>query len=117
MNEFFDTAQTKLAEEVRGGKEGAMADEVRRVLTDFARQDAEFAQAIAQSGDFRACMEQVAAGVGSHLPDIEAYRRAVRFYFAGAEVRFHMELILYPDAEEAPRVPTRKKILDIADFL
>lgn len=121
MNEFLDQALNKLAETVSGQKENAMAPSVREALTDFCRQDAEFAQAVAQGGSFKDCMEAVArdiprVGGVAALPDIEAYRRAVRFYFKGADVRFRMEIDLCPTAEEAPR-SAQKKILDIADFL
>ena len=117
MNEFLDQALNKLAETVSGQKENAMAPSVREVLTDFCRQDAEFAQAVAQGGSFKDCMATVAKGVGGSISDLEAYRKAVRFYFKGADVRFRMEIDLCPTAEEAPRPAAQKKILDIADFL
>ena len=112
MNEFLDQALNKLAETVSGQKENAMAPSVREALTDFCRQDAEFAQAVAQGGSFKDCMAAVAKGVGGSI----SYRKAVRFYFKGADVRFRMEIDLCPTAEEAPR-SAQKKILDIADFL
>ncbi len=117
MNEFLDQALNKLAETVSGQKENAMAPSVREALTDFCRQDAEFAQAVAQGGSFKDCMAAVAKGVGGSISDLEAYRKAVRFYFKGADVRFRMEIDLCPTAEEAPRPAAQKKILDIADFL
>lgn len=117
MNEFMDQALNKLAENVSGQKENAMAPSVREALTDFCRQDAEFAQAVAQGGSFEDCMAAVAKGVGGSISDLEAYRKAVRFYFKGADVRFRMEIDLCPTAEEAPRPAVQKKILDIADFL
>lgn len=116
MNEFLDQALNKLAENVSGQKENAMAPSVREALTDFCRQDAEFAQAVAQGGSFKDCMATVAKGVGGSISDLEAYRKAVRFYFKGADVRFRMEIDLCPTAGEAPR-SAQKKILDIADFL
>lgn len=116
MNEFLDQALNKRAENVSGQKENAMAPSVREALTDFCRQDAEFAQAVAQGGSFKDCMAAVAKGVGGSISDLEAYRKAVRFYFKGADVRFRMEIDLCPTAEEAPR-SAQKKILDIADFL
>ena len=103
MNEFLDQALNKLAETVSGQKENAMAPSV-------------FAQAVAQGGSFKDCMAAVAKGVGGSISDLEAYRKAVRFYFKGADVRFRMEIDLCPTAEEAPR-SAQKKILDIADFL
>lgn len=117
MNEFLDQALNKLAETVSGQKENAMAPSVREALTDFCRQDAEFAQAVAQGGSFKDCMAAVAKGVGGSISDLEAYRKAVRFYFKGADVRFRMEIDLCPTAEEASRPAVQKKILDIADFL
>lgn len=93
-----------------------MAPVVRKALEDFCRQDAEFAQAVAQGGSFGECMAAVAQGVGGSISDPEAYRKAVRFYFKGADVRVYLELTLCPEAEEAPR-REQKKILDIADFL
>lgn len=57
MNEFLDQALNKLAETVSGQKENAMAPSVREALTDFCRQDAEFAQAVDASA------EQIAAAV------------------------------------------------------
>ena len=117
MNEFLDQALNKLAETVSGQKENAMAPSVREALTDFCRQDAEFAQAVAQGGSFKDCMATVAKGVGGSISDLEAYRKAVRFYFKGADVRFRMEIDLCPTAEEAPHPAAQKKILDIADFL
>ena len=117
MNEFLDQALNKLAETVSGQKENAMAPSVREALTDFCRQDAEFAQAVAQGSSFKDCMAAVAKGVGGSISDLGAYRKAVRFYFKGADVRFRMEIDLCPTAEEAPRPAAQKKILDIADFL
>lgn len=116
MNEFLEQALEKLAETVSGQKENAMAPSVREALTDFCRQDAEFAQAVAQGGSFGECMAAVAQGVGSSISDLEAYRKAVCFYFKGADIRFRMEIDLCPEAGEAPR-REQKKILDIADFL
>lgn len=113
----MDQALNKLAENVSGQKENAMAPSVREALTDFCRQDAEFAQAVAQGGSFKDCMAAVAKGVGGSISDLEAYRKAVRFYFKGADVRFRMEIDLCPTAEEAPCPAAQKKILDIADFL
>ena len=117
MNEFLDQALNRLAETVSGQKENAMAPSVREALTDFCRQDAEFAQAVAQGGSFKECMAAVAKGVGGSISDIEAYRRAVRFYFKGADVRFRMEIDLCPTAEEAPQPAAQKKVLDLSDFL
>lgn len=103
-------------------REKAMAPAVAEALEDFCRQDGEFAQAVVDGGTFAACMKEVAKGVGSSISDLEAYRRAVQFYFPGAEVRFQMRLELCPGdaqgaAEIAPPKPSGGMLLDLTDFL
>jgi hypothetical protein len=93
MNDL-ETALEKLkdTENIEGQKESAMAKPVAEALREFCGQNAEFAQAVAQGGLFRDCMKAVASGVGGSISDLEAYRKAVRFYFPGADVRFEMTI-------------------------
>lgn len=84
-----DLALKKIDEEVRGFKgdkrEQVMYKPVADALREFCRQQPEFAQAVYQSKKTLAdCMKHVAKGVGNSISDIEAYRRAVEFYFPGA---------------------------------
>ena len=107
---------------IGGQKEKAMAPAVAEALADFCRQDGEFAQAVVDGGSFAACMKAVAKGVGSSISDLEVYRRAVQFYFPGAEVRFQMRLDLCPgDRQGAPEItppkPSGGMLLDLTDFL
>jgi len=102
----------------------AMKGAVCEALELFCRQDAEFAQAVVQGGTFADCMKAVAKGCGSAISDLEAFRRAVRFYFPGADVKFHMTVNLCADVEAeaevaaaAPVASTGPKILDLEDFL
>lgn len=71
-----------------------MQAQVHGALADFCRQDEEFAQAVVQGGTFEECMKAVAKNCGSGISDLEAFRRAARFYFPGAEVRFQMSIDL-----------------------
>lgn len=84
MNEFLDQALNKLAETVSGQKENAMAPSVREALTDFCRQDAEFAQAVAQGGSFKDCMAAVAKKA-EELKAAEAQRDEARKAVENAE--------------------------------
>ena len=108
MNEkMINLAIDKLSVEnknFKGGKHAtAMRQEVLHTLMNFCRQDEEFAQAVAQSDKtFSDCMEQVAKGVSSFISDIEAYRRAVSFYFSGATVNFVMKIDLFGAAAVEP---------------
>ena len=126
MSEFRDQAMKKLregAKNVRGNKESVMKDAVRATLETFCTQDEEFAQAVVQGGDFPACMAAVARGVGSSISDLEAYKKAVQFYFPGAEIRMQMTIdLIGAAAVKAEPAPAEQKkpeniILDFTEFL
>lgn len=68
-----------------------MHSDVLNALCCFCEQNAEFAQAICQSDKtLEDCMKAVAKGVTTGISDLEAYKRAVQFYFKGATVSFKM---------------------------
>ncbi len=105
MSSWYEQAKEKLekeAEEVKGAKEGVMKAAVQTTLLDFCRQDEEFAQAVVQGGSFADCMAAVAKGVGSSISDLDAYKRAVSFYFPGAEVHMHMTIDLCGSVRKEP---------------
>lgn len=132
-NQYTDKALSKLKEElpgIKGQKESVMKKAVAEALESFCRQDESFAKAVAEGGSFSDCMKAVAKGTGSSISDLEAYRKAVRFYFPQAEVRFAMTVetgtrpaetgtkTKEPDAIQQRPVPlTSRKILDLTDFL
>lgn len=113
---------------VKGSKERAMAGAVAEALRSFCRQEAEFAQAVDQGGSFADCMAAVAKGVGSSISDIDAYKKAVGFYFPGAKIQVQMTIDLIGDAakakpaeEQTPALqvvkPAGPFVLDLDDFL
>ena len=82
-------------------KASAMRSAVLEALCQFCHQDAEFTQAVVQSNKtFSDCMKAVAKGVGNSISDLEAYKKAVQFYFPGAEIKFHMTIDLIGKAAE-----------------
>lgn len=125
MNEWYEQAKSKLEAEKGVGNydryASAMKNAVCEALERFCRQDEEFAQAVVQGGTFADCMKAVAKGCGSSISDLEAFRRAVQFYFPGADVKFHMtvDLCASVEVDEQPaQVPkVGRKILDLEDFL
>ena len=124
MNEWYERAVKKLEAEKYSGNYGRHASAMKELVCEkmvlFSQQDAEFAQAVVQGGTFSDCMKEVAKNCGSAISDAEAIRRAVRFYFPGAGVAFHMTLNLCADVEdEAEQQPARAlpKILNLEDFL
>ena len=119
MSSWFDQARERLEreyKEVKGTKESAMKAAVRDTLLEFCRQDEEFAQAVAQGGSFPDCMKAVAKGVGGSISDLEAYRRAVNFYFPGAGVQFAMKIDLCDSGKDASHPDGPGIVLDLSDF-
>lgn len=129
MNNWPTQAVKKLTEErtnVKGQIATAMAPAVFDTLKKFCLQEPEFAQAVVQGGSFGDCMKAVAKGVSTSISDIEAYRKAVQFYFPGAKIHFQMDIDLVGDAAkpETPVVPDPEPAqrptvlsLSLADFL
>ena len=129
MSGFCEQALEKLEREYKAGKYDRRAEVMKKAVLDtvqeFCRQDEEFAQAVAQGGTFEDCMKAVAQGVGSSISDLEAYRRAVRFYFPGAEIRMTMTVDLIGEAagktDYQPKHAAAGKpdgiLLDITQFL
>ena len=101
MKQWAAKAAEKLEKEkpgVKGQKETVMASAVLAALKDFSAQDEEFAQAVVQGGSFADCMKAVAKGVGNSISDIDAYKKAVQFYFPGAKVKMQLSIDLIGDA-------------------
>lgn len=129
VNEWKMQALDKLRAEFKAGKydryANAMKNDVHRTLESFCKQDAEFAQAVVQGGTFEDCMKAVAKDCGSSISDLDAYRKAVQFYFPGADVRFNMSIDLCASVddgqEDAPhpdqKSKARCKIIPLEDFL
>lgn len=84
----------KAVEKIEGGVSSVkdrygkvVARPVADALILFCRQQGEFAQAVVQSDKgFADCIAHVVKGVGQSLSDLEAYRKAVGFWFPGAVV-------------------------------
>ncbi len=80
---------------IKGQKQKAIASETAKALIHFCDQEPEFEQAVDQSGKtFQKCLDSVVKGVGTSISDLEAYSKAVKFYFTTAEVHFNMSIDL-----------------------
>ena len=117
MNEFQKAALEKLDGESKKGNydkyAAAMKAAVLNALKDFVRQDMEFAQAVAQGGSFEDCMKAVAKNCGSSISDLDAYKRAVQFYFPGAEIKMTMTIDLIGDAAGQGEAAPKGVVLDL----
>lgn len=133
LNTHLSVALAKLSADqvkaIKGSKEKAMAAPVAEALRSFCRQDAEFAQAVEQGGSLAECMTAVAKGVGNYISDLDAYKKAVAFFFPGAKIRMQMTIDLIGDADlpapekqAAPVLQVYKPekselVLNLEDFL
>lgn len=124
MNNFYEEAKQKLKREAAVGKfdrrEAAMKSEVKKALEDFCRQSEVFAEAVAHGESFEECMKAVAKGVGSSISDLDAYKRAVKFYMKDAEIRFCMEITAgearKPEPESGTVEQKAPEIIDLSAF-
>ena len=100
-----------------------MKKPVHDALVDFCQQNEEFAQAVVQGGSFSECMAAVAKGAGIALSDLEAYSRAVQYFFPGAGIRVQMSINLCASVEgpqeATPSAPQKPEpvLLDLFDLL
>ena len=88
-----------------------MKSAVFEALLSFCGQNEEFARAVVQGGSFEGCMQAVSKGIKSSLSDIEAYRRAAAFYFAGAAVAMELRIQLEPAGTDSGDI-----VIDLTDF-
>lgn len=122
MDNWATQAVNKLTAEqkaVSDRREKIMAPAVLETLKTFCLQDQEFAQAVVQGGTFAACMKAVATGVGSSISDLDAYKRAVQFYFPGAQIRMQMTIDLVGNAgePESPKNEGESIVLDLMTLI
>ena len=97
--EFVDwraKAKTKLEGEnkaFKGSREArAVRDYILKTLIYFADQEPRFAEVVCNTKrTFSECCAAVVHNAGGMISDLDAYRRAVQFYFPNAEVEFHHE--------------------------
>ena len=86
-------------------KANAVFPSVLKVLKDFCKQDAAFADAVVkQSKTVGTCCEEICKNVGNHISDIDLYKKVVAFYFPKATIEFQMKIVTAKDvpSEDAP---------------
>ena len=90
----IDKIREKLDKEEKGGKfdryASAMKKYIKEALLTLCGQSERFAAAVLDGDTFEDCMKAVAKGIGGSISDLEAVKRAVKFYMKGADVSFQM---------------------------
>lgn len=101
-----------------GQKEKVICNPVFEVLCDFCRQEIEFAQAIYQTDKtFSACLKECVKGAGSAISDIDVYKKAVSFYFDGADINFSMTINLCASVQNNQTQNKNAIVLSLDDFI
>lgn len=75
----------------------AVSAAVLTALTNFCEDNGEFAQAVVQSPadkTIKDCIENTVKGAGNSISDIDVYKKAVQYYFPGADIHFEMRIDL-----------------------
>ncbi len=118
--------EEKLTAELKNVKLGKRETEVKnavlRTICKFCEQNAEFRQAIEQSGkSFADCLKATVKGAGASLEDLEVYKRAVAFYFPGADIKCTMTLDLgdggFSNSKTSTEADSVKLQLDLDSLL
>lgn len=97
----------------------AVSASVLKALIGFCNDNSEFAQAVVQAGKdktIQVCVESTVKGVGGSISDIEVYKRAVQFYFPGADIHFDMRIDL-GDGGFSNDKPANSMRLSLDEFL
>ena len=105
-----------------GKYETAVKNAVMKTICKFCEQNAEFKQAIEQSGkSFADCLKATVKGAGASLEDLEVYKRAVAFYFPGADIKCTMTLDLgdggFSNSKTSTEADSGKLQLDLDSLL
>lgn len=110
IEKYFD--RTK----IKGMYQQAVAAATAKALTLFCEQEAEFEQAIEQSGkSFQECLDSAVQGIKASCSDFEVFSRAVKFYFSTAEVHFNMKIdLIGSTGQEDPPITMVKNSLDLS---
>lgn len=124
MEDFVSKAIQKIEggiAAVKGQKENVVKRPVADALISFCRQQEEFAQAVVQSEKtFADCVAHVVKGCGNALSDIEAYRKAVGFWFPGAVVDMVLTIRMSeyeePEKEEKPAEKVKSQTTGNLEF-
>lgn len=89
---------------------GVMYIETCNALRSFCEQNDLFAEVLYKTKrTFADCMEEVAKNPGRGISDIDAYRRAVQFYFPNAQIEFLMNITLEGEAPDDAYIQQESK--------
>ena len=98
----------------------AVSASVFTALTNFCEDNSEFAQAVVQAPadkTIKDCIESTVKNAGNSISDIEVYKKAVQFYFPGADIHFDMRIDLGDGGFSNDGKPANSMRLSLDEFL
>ena len=91
-----ETAIQKIDRELKefkgGMKEKVVSSSIAKTMKTFCKNAAFAAAVLDKKKTLPDCVGEIMKGVGSSISDIEVYRKAAKYYFPGATVKFNMEI-------------------------
>lgn len=95
LSRVTEKLDSELKEAKLNRKAKAVSQHVKDALLKFCSQEEEFAQAIIETDKkLGECCESITKDIGDSISDLEVYRKAVQFYFSGADIKFEMRIDL-----------------------
>ncbi len=118
MNEIIEKVSAKLAKEIQEGKCDPKAkviiEPVKAALLSFCEQEAEFAQAILETDKpLTECCNEIVKGISTGISDLDVYKKAVKFYFPGADIKFNMTIDLCASVAGEAAKTLKVNLLDL----
>lgn len=114
---FKEQAIEKLNKELKefkstDNKAKAVKTAVADTLKNFCEQDDEFAQAVVQNDKTLSdCCTNIMKSVGNSISDLDVFKKAVKFYFSTADIKFNMSIDLCGNIDS---VETSGKIIKLS---
>lgn len=89
----------------------AIAELTGKILKELCEMEPEFEQAIRQSDKtYTECIDTISNTIRGNISDFELFGRAVKFYFPGATISYHVSINMSGEveAEAAKKKPYKK---------
>lgn len=114
FNQVKDKLNKETSESKLGGAANVVLEPVKKALLEFCKQEKEFAQAILENDKkITDCCTEITKGVGKAVSDLEIYKRAVQFYFPGADIEFQMKIDLCASVKSSSKNDIKISLMDL----
>jgi hypothetical protein len=114
LNQVKEKLNKEAAESKLSGAANVVLEPVKNALLEFCKQEKEFSQAILENDKkITDCCAEITKGVGNAVSDLEIYKRAVQFYFPGADIEFQMKIDLCASVKDNSKSDIKISLMDL----